>query len=198
MLDALLAAGDLELGRPSRSALTPSLGPSAGFPTRTVESFKAAETFLRKVLEKPFPGDRGRTAHRRGARRSSRSPGCNRKIATLDEDTIERLRIVARTARAAAVASQQRNALAALIAARAVDADTLEIVLAATRTPRSGAWRCWRSPARDRRSTTTDRVGYIRKALSDTSLHGSARSGSRAGPGAASKEHGCQPLLDAL
>ncbi len=118
-----------------------------------------------------------------------------RKVATLDEETMARLRIIARTLERSR-ASQQRNALAALIAAQGVDAETLAIVLA-------------RDDDQVRRLAVLalsgsgsaiedeERIGYIRKALSDTSYMvrlEAVRAWTRRGVAL----HGCQPLLDAL
>jgi peptidyl-prolyl cis-trans isomerase B (cyclophilin B) len=119
----------------------------------------------------------------------------NRKISTLDEATIERLRVVARTLNPRR-GDQQRNALAALIAATAVDADTLEVVLV-RQDPEVRRLAMLALTGSGSAIADADRVSYIRKGLSDRSymvrleaIRGWMRRGM--------KEHGCQPLLDAL
>ena len=194
VLDALVTAGDLDLAATDPSALT-AIGRSLGrLPYDNVEAFKAAETFLRKVLERPFPKEFDEP-HIGAARGLESLARLNRKIGTLDGDTIDRLRTVARTLDPRR-ASQQRNALAALIAAQGVDADTLEVVLA-------------REDPEVRRLATLalagsgsaigddDRLFYIRKALSDSS-HIVRLEAVRAWARRGVKDHGCQPLLDAL
>ena len=194
VLDALLAAGDLELAVPDAWALTPIARALGRLPYEEVESFKSAEIFLRKVLERPFPA-LADEPHIGAARALESMARLRRKIATLDEETMARLRIVARTLDRSR-ASQQRNALAALSAAQGVDAETLAIVLA-------------RDDDQVRRLAVLalsgsgsaieaeDRIGYIRKALSDSSYMvrlEAVRAWTRRGVAL----HGCQPLLDAL
>ena len=146
MREALLAAGETQLHASTLGTLgldhfSRTLG---RLPIEDVESFKAVETFLRKILEKPFP--QVQDAPHIGAARGLESLArLRRKIATLDDETIKQLRTVARTIDPRR-ADQQRNALAALIAASRVDADTLEVVLGA-RTPRCAGLRCWRCRA---------------------------------------------------
>ena len=106
-----------------------------------------------------------------------------------------RLRIVARTLNPRR-SSQQRNALAALIAALGVDADTLEIVLA-RQDPEVRRLAVLALSGSGSAIEDEERIGYIRKALSDTSYMvrlEAVRAWTRRGV----KEHGCQPLLDAL
>ena len=194
VLDALLAAGDLDMAVLEPAALTSITRALGRLPYEDVDSFKAAETFLRKVLEKPFPrlADAPHVGAARGLESLAR---LSRKVASLDDETIERLRFVARTLDPRR-SNQQRNALQALIAAQGVDADTLEVVLA-------------REDAEVRRLAVLalsgsgssildeERIGYIRRALSDTSYMvrlEAVRAWTRRGV----KEHGCQPLLDAL
>ena len=194
VLEALLAAGDLDLAVLEPTALTAITRALGRLPYEEVESFKSAETFLRKVLEKPFPrlADAPHVGAARGLESLAR---LSRKVSSLDDETIERLRIVARTLDPRR-SNQQRNALQALIAAQGVDADTLEAVLA-------------REDAEVRRLAVLalsgsgsslldeERIGYIRRALSDTSYMvrlEAVRAWTRRGV----KEHGCQPLLDAL
>ena len=178
----------------SRRRSRPSHARSAGCRTEEVESFKSAETFLRKVLEKPFPrlADAPHVGAARGLESLAR---LNRKVASLDEETIARLRIVASTLEPSR-ASVQRNALAALIAALGVDADTLEIVLARP-DPEVRRLAVLALSGSGSAIDDEDRIGYIRKALSDTSYMvrlEAVRAWTRRGV----KAHGCQPLLDAL
>lgn len=194
VLGALVTAGDLDLASTDPVALT-SISRSLGhLPYVDIDSFKTAETFLRKVLERPFPKlfDAPHIGAARGLESLAR---LNRKLATLDDVTIEWLRTAARTIdpRRAAI---QRNALAALIAAQAVDADTLEAVL-------GGGDQEVRRLAilalagAGSAIAEEDRIGYIRKALSDSSYVvrlEALRAWARRGV----KDHGCQPLLDAL
>ncbi len=146
-----------------------------------VASFKTAETFLRRVLEKPFPliEDEPHVGAARGLESLAR---LNRKIATLDDTTIERLRVVARTLNPRR-SDQQRNALAALIAATAVDADTLEIVLV-RQDPEVRRLAMLALAGSGSAIADADRVSYIRRGLSDRSLHGPSGGDSRAGRGA--------------
>lgn len=192
--EALVAAGDLEMPLPQPAALTSITRALGRLPVEDVDSFKSVETFLRKVLEKPFPAVQD-TPHIGAARGLESLARLRRKVATLDEGTVDRLRIVARSLDPRR-APHQRNALAALIAAQGVDAETLQIVLA-------------REDAQVRRLAVLalsgsgsaiddeERVAHIRKALADTSYMvrlEAVRAWGRRGV----KEYGCQPLLDAL
>ena len=163
-------------------------------PIEDVESFRAVETFLRRVLEKPFP--QLQDAPHIGAARGLESLArLRRKIATLDDETISRLRIGARTINPRR-ADQQRNALAALIASSSVDAETLEVVLVGE----DPEVRRLAMLALSGAASTIDdeeRLGYIRRSLSDTS-HIVRLEGVRAWTRRGVKTHGCQPLLDAL
>ncbi len=55
VLDALIAAGDSQLHAAEPIGLDPITRSLGRLPYEDVESFKSAETFLRQVLEKPFP-----------------------------------------------------------------------------------------------------------------------------------------------
>ena len=194
VLEALLAAGNLDMAVLEPTALTPITRALGRLPYEEVESFKSAETFLRKVLEKPFPrlADAPHVGAARGLESLAR---LNRKVASLDEETIARLRIIASTLEPSR-ASVQRNALAALIAALGVDADTLEIVLARP-DPEVRRLAVLALSGSGSAIDDEDRIGYIRKALSDTSYMvrlEAVRAWTRRGV----KAHGCQPLLDAL
>ena len=164
-------------------------------PYDDVESFRAAETFLRKVLEKPFPqlADAPHIAAARGLESLAR---LKRKIASLEEDTIARLQDGRAHARSAAGGACSATRSRRSIAAQGVDADTLEAVLGRD-DPRSGALPSLALSGSGSAIDDEERVGYIRKALSDTSYMvrlEAVRAWTRRGV----KEHGCQPLLDAL
>ena len=195
--EGLLAAGETQLHSTAPLAplgLAPFSRTFGRLPIEDVESFRAVETFLRKILEKPFP--QVQDAPHIGAARGLESLArLRRKIATLDPETISRLRTAARTIDPRR-GDQQRNALAALIAASSVDADTLEIVLGAE-DPEVRRLAVLALSGSASTIDDEDRLGYIRRSLSDTSpivrLEG-VRAWTRRGV----KTHGCQPLLDAL
>jgi cyclophilin family peptidyl-prolyl cis-trans isomerase/HEAT repeat protein len=194
VLEALLAAGDLDLAAPDPVALTPISRALGRLPYENVESFKMAEAFLRKVLERPFPRLFD-TPHAGAARGLESLARLNRKIASFDEDTIERLRAVARTVDPRR-ANPQRNALAALVAAQGVDAETLRAVLGG---PDDEVRRIGVLALSGAGSAIADedRLGFIRRALADSSYMvrvEAVRAWARRGV----KEHGCQPLVEAL
>jgi peptidyl-prolyl cis-trans isomerase B (cyclophilin B) len=194
VLDALMAAGDQELALPVPLALGAISRTLGRLPYEDPGSVRSAERFLRRVLEQPFPplGDR---PHGDAARGLESLVRLNRKIATPEADTIARLRSVARSL-SPRREFVQRNALAALIAAQGVDADTLEVVfgqvddevrrLAVLSVSGSGSV-----------VSDEERLGYIRKALSDSSYMVRLE-GLRAWARRGVKGHGCQPFLDAL
>ena len=194
VLEALIAAGNMELSASQPAALAPITRALGRLPVEDVDSFKRVETFLRGVLEKPFPASAD-APHITAARGLESLARLRRKVATLDEDTIDRLRIVARTLDPGR-AEHQRNALTALIAAQGVDADTLRAAL----TRDDGQVRRLAVLALSGSGSVIDeedRIGYIRKALADASYmvrFEAVRAWVRRG----AKEHGCQPLLDAL
>ena len=194
VLDALIAAGDLELGRREPSALDEITRALGKIPYQDADSFKDAEAFLRRVLEKPFPllNDGPHAFAARGLEALQR---LNRKLGSLTDETVERLESKARTTDPKRFI-QQRNALAALIAAQRVDDDTLKAALKATdeEVRRYGAVALSGSgsPIADE-----PRIVYIRELLSDTSPMvrlEALRAWTRRGVAA----NGCQPLLDAL
>ena len=191
---ALFTAGEMDLGAAGPRSLMALARAVGRLQYQDVASFKAAETFLRRVLEKPFPliEDEPHVGAARGLESLAR---LNRKIATLDDTTIERLRVVARTLNPRRT-DQQRNALAALIAATSVDADTLEIVLV-RQDPEVRRLAMLSLAGSGSAIADADRVTYIRRGLSDRSYMvrlEAIRAWTRRGM----KEHGCQPLLDAL
>jgi cyclophilin family peptidyl-prolyl cis-trans isomerase/HEAT repeat protein len=191
---ALLTAGDLDIAaqRPlSLSSISRALG---RLQYQDVESFKSAETFLRRVLEKPFPMVEDEP-HIGATRALESLARLNRKVGSLEEATIERLRVVARTLNPRRV-DQQRNALAALIAASAVDADTLEVVIG-RQDPEVRRLAMLALTGSGSSITDAERVDAIRKSFSDKSYMvrlEAVRGWTRRGV----KEQGCQPLLDAL
>ena len=191
---ALFSAGEMDLDAAQPKGLTALARAVGRLQYQDVASFQAAEAFLRRVLEKPFPliEDAPHVGAARGLESLAR---LSRKIATLDDPTIERLRVVARTLNPRRT-DQQRNALAALIAASAVDADTLEIVLVRL-DPEVRRLAMLALTGSGSSIVDADRVSYIRKGLSDRSYMvrlEAIRAWTRRGM----KEHGCQPLLDAL
>ena len=194
VLDALIAAGDLELGRREPSAIDEVSRALGKIPYQDADSFKDAEAFLRRVLEKPFPllNDGPHAYAARGLEALQR---LNRKLGSLADETVERLESKARTTDPKR-SMQQRNAIAALVAAQRVDDDTLKVALKAIdeEVRRYGALALAGSgsPIADE-----PRVLYIRELLSDTSPMvrlEALRAWTRRGVAA----HGCQPLLDAL
>ncbi len=194
VLDALIAAGDSQLQAAFPIGLHQISRSLGRLPYQDVESFRSAETFLRRVLEKPFLKDDD-LPHADAARGLESLARLNRKIATLEEETLSRLRTVARTLDPKR-ADAQRNALAALIAAQGVDADTLEIVLKDD-DPEVRRLAVLALSGSGSSIDDEERVGYIRKSLSDTSFMvrlEAVRAWTRRGV----KEHGCQPLLEAL
>ncbi len=194
VLDALLAAGAAEFTRKKPDALG-AISRSVGrLPYDRPNQVRTAEGFLRRVLDTPFPSveDEPHIGAARGL--ESLAPR-SRKLSPFEDETVERLRALAHT-EALKRGDIQRNAMAALIAAQGVDADTLESALsdddvevrrlAALSLVGSG------SVIGD-----DERVEFIRKALSDTSFmvrYEAVRGWTRR----AAAKLGCQPLLDAL
>jgi cyclophilin family peptidyl-prolyl cis-trans isomerase/HEAT repeat protein len=196
-LDALRAAGGREFAK-----TTPTLGDIARsigrLPYATPAQVKSAEGFLRQVLEKtvcPSP-PRPDSAHEGAARGLESLARLSRRVATLEEETIGVLRALAGRTFKTEHADVRRNAMAALIAAQGVDADTLKKVLddedqevrrlAVVALTGSG------SAIADQ-----ERVDLIREYLSDRSAmvrYEAVRAWVRRGAPA----HGCQPLLGAL
>jgi peptidyl-prolyl cis-trans isomerase B (cyclophilin B) len=194
VLEALIAAGDSEMNTTAPAALT-AIGRAIGrVPHIEVDSFKAAETFLRRVLERPFPAvqDEPHVGAARGLESLVRS---HRKLATLDDDTIDRLRVIASTTNPKR-ADQQRNALSALVATQGVDADTLQTVLKA---PHAEVRRLAVLSLAGSGSAIEDeeRLRLIRVAFTDTASLvriEAVRAWARRGAAI----DGCQPLLHAL
>ncbi|HET7219288.1 MAG TPA: peptidylprolyl isomerase [Vicinamibacterales bacterium] len=194
VLDALIAAGESEMLANEPSGLTAIATAVGRIPHSEVDSYKAAETFLRKVLEKPFP--KVEDAPHVGAARGLESlVRLHRKLATLDDDTIDRLREVAATTNPRRV-EHQRNALAALVSTQGVDADTLQIVLKAPH-PEVRRLAVLALAGSGSAIEDEDRLRFIRLALADTSFMvrlEAVRAWARRG----AAENGCQPLVYAL
>jgi cyclophilin family peptidyl-prolyl cis-trans isomerase/HEAT repeat protein len=106
--DAMLAA-------PRSDALYRSL---ARLPYETADQVRAAETCLRAGL--PAPG---------AARGLESMARLHHKLAPLDEDTIQQLRIIASRRRITHPYWTRRNAMAALVASQGADAATIEATL---------------------------------------------------------------------
>jgi cyclophilin family peptidyl-prolyl cis-trans isomerase/HEAT repeat protein len=194
VLEALIAAGDMELSLSQPAALAPVARALGRLAVEDVDSFKRVEAFLRSVLERRFPSASD-APHITAARGLESLARLRRKVAALDEETLDRLRGVARSLDPGR-AEHQRNALAALIAAQGVDADTLRATLT-------------RGDAQVRRLAVLalsgsgsvideeERVGSIRRALADAS-HMVRFEAVRAWVRRGVTDHGCQPLLDVL
>src|SRR4051812_17091053 len=111
VLDAMLSAGVAELASADPANL-PSISRSIGhLAIVTRDQFDAAERFLREVLEKPFPRFDD-APHGDAARGLEALVRLNRKIASLTQRTIDRLRLDASTTDPHR-SVPQRNALAA-------------------------------------------------------------------------------------
>ena len=194
VLDALIAAGEVELSQPEPVAL-PAIARAVGrIPYQHADAFEAAEAFLRRVLVKQFRRGDGPDAF--AARGLESLARLGRKIGKLDQDTIDALEAKARL-----TSPQheiiQRNALAALAAAQSVNRETLDVVLRAT-DPEvrrlavlsvGGAG----SPIDDNEA----RISYIRQMLADPSpmvRYEALRAWVRRGVAS----HGCQPIVGAL
>jgi cyclophilin family peptidyl-prolyl cis-trans isomerase len=193
VLAALISAGEQELARPAPASLGP-IARAVGRVPRDPEAFKDAETFLRKILEKPFPAQSD-APHAFAARGLEALARLNRKFGAFANDTIVELEADARTADPAR-SDIQRNALAALIAAQRVDDDTLRVVMTSrdAEVRRSGAIALTGSgsPIED-----DLRIGHIRHLLADSSPMvrlEAVRAWIRRGVA----QHGCQPLVDAM
>jgi cyclophilin family peptidyl-prolyl cis-trans isomerase/HEAT repeat protein len=197
ILDGLLAAAAAEMARkdpPIPIGLAPIARSIGRMPFERPEQVRAAEALLRRVLETPFPAmeDEPHVGAARGLESLAR---LSRKVATLDDDTIERLRIVARSLHPKR-GEQQRNAMAALVASQSVDAQTLQVALddndvevrrlAVLSLGGSG------SVVGD-----DERLTFVRRSLSDTSFMVRLE-GVRAWARRGARDQGCQPLLDAL
>ncbi len=193
VLSALVAAGDSQLRTPRPKGLSAIAMALGRLPHEDVDSFTSAEIFLRRVLEQPFPllDDAPHIEAARGLEALAR---LRRKIAALDAVTIARLRSMAQTIDPKR-ADHRRNALAALVAAQAVDPTTLDAVIDGG-DPETRRLAMLSLVGAGSLVDDERRLGYIRKALSDTSFMVRLEA-VRAWARRAAPEHGCMPLLDA-
>ena len=194
VLEALLAAGASEMSSrrtPALSAIARSIG---RLPFSNPAQAQSAEAFLRRVLETPFP-DLLDEPHISAARALESLARLNRKALTLDEETILRLRTLARSSDPRR-AAHKRNALAALVAAQGLDGETLRMTLddpdmEVRRLALLAAGGAGSAASED------DRLAFIRDALTDQSFMVRLE-GVRAWARRSARVHGCGPLLDAL
>jgi cyclophilin family peptidyl-prolyl cis-trans isomerase len=194
VLDALLTAGHAELSRKLPSALTPVARSLGRLPFQNPTQLKAAEAFLRRLLETPFPVIRNEP-HLGAARALESVARLNGKVAPLDEETIVHLRLAARTT-VKDLSSQRRNALAALIAAQGVDVETLRAVagdedMEVRRLAMLSAGGAGSSAADD------ERIEILREGVKDRSSMVRLEA-VRAWARRAARTQGCGPLLDAF
>jgi cyclophilin family peptidyl-prolyl cis-trans isomerase len=193
VFDALLAAGTVELSAKAPYGLSAVARSIGRLPFSSPTQVKTAEAFLRRVLETSFPF--GAEPHVGAARALESLARLNRKAATLDDETVSRLRTIARSADPKR-AEHKRNAMAALVAAQGLDGETLRIAfedpdievrrLATLAAGGTG------SIARDE-----DRTAFVRDALRDSAFMVRIEA-VRAWARRQARVHGCQPLLEAL
>lgn len=124
-LEALIAAGVSEMSGKVQAGLNAIALSLGRLPYTTPAQVAAAEAFLRRILETPFPLslDAPHAAAARGLESMARQ---HRKVHRIDEDTILRLRTLTRAAKSPEV---QRNLLAALVAVQGLDHLTLQVVV---------------------------------------------------------------------
>lgn len=179
VLDALRAA-------PRSDGLYRAVG---RLPYETAGQVRAAEALLRDaILSADPPASAARGLESLGRRRP--------RLAPLEEDTIERLRELAGRRSARAAAAVRRNAMLALVAWQAVDAQTVAAALddeefeirRLAALVLAGAGSAF---------TPEERVAFLNKALRDRAPHvrlEAIRSWARR----VAPEHGCVPLVTAL
>jgi cyclophilin family peptidyl-prolyl cis-trans isomerase len=194
VLDALLAAGAAEFARKKPEALGAVARSIGRLPYERADQIRAAEAFLRRVLDTPFPSVQDEP-HIGAARGLESLAPRSRKLSPFDDDILDRLRALVRS-EAPKRGDIQRNAMAALIASQGVDAETLKAALSADEVE---VRRLAALSLAGSGSVLGDdeRVDYIRKTLSDASFmvrYEAVRGWSRR----AAATLGCQPLLDAL
>jgi peptidyl-prolyl cis-trans isomerase B (cyclophilin B) len=191
--DALMLAGNAEVASPKPIALDAVARSLGRFPYARIDQLKSAEGFLRQALDKRWTFELCAPA---GVARGLESLArLNRKLATLDDTTIERLREAARDQRVMCGASR-RNAMAALVASQAVDSETLKSALADSdeETRRLGVLTLLGAASI---ISDDDRVVAIQALMSDASpmiRYEAVRAWTRR----AAPTHGCQPLIEAL
>jgi cyclophilin family peptidyl-prolyl cis-trans isomerase len=193
VLDAFLAAGASELNSPLRTALGAVARSIGRLPYANPDQVRSAETFLRDALRKRDPrsgcqpSDVGRALESLAR--------INRKLFAFEDETTDALRTVVQGLEPKC-AGGRRNALAALIAAQKVDAETLKAALGDgdQETRRLGVLALAGSG-----SVVSDeqRLDWIRSLLSDPSFmvrYEAVRAWTRRG----AATRGCAPLLEAL
>jgi cyclophilin family peptidyl-prolyl cis-trans isomerase len=193
VLDALLAAGASEQLSKKPVALGAVARSLGRLPFSSAAQVKSVEAFLRRVLETPYPPlDE---PHVSAARALESLARLNRKAATLDEDTIVRLRLLARSTGPLHV-DHRRNAMAALIAAQGVDIETLRSAIADSDVE-IRRLAVLLSGGAGAAINEEDRLTYIRDGLKDSAFMVRIEA-ARAWARRAARVHGCRPLLEAL
>jgi cyclophilin family peptidyl-prolyl cis-trans isomerase/HEAT repeat protein len=192
-LEALLAAGAMELSRPNPGALSAIARSLGRLPYVNPDQVRGAEAFLRRALERRLPPAFCPFAY--AARGLESLARFSRKVATLEVETIEQLRAVVQTI-TPSCAESRRNAMAALIASQGIDRETLKAALTdddvETRRLAVLALSGSGSIIQDE-----ERLSWIRALFSDSSLmirYEAVRAWARRG----APTHGCTPLLEAL
>jgi cyclophilin family peptidyl-prolyl cis-trans isomerase/HEAT repeat protein len=192
-IDALISAGTSELNAPAPNtvgAIARSLG---RLPYATPEQVRVAEAFLRAAL--------GRRVQPSGcpnagvARALESFARINRKLATLEDETVDGLRNIVHGLDPKC-ADVRRNAMAALIAAQRVDGETLKAALGDVdvETRRLAVLMLAGSASL---LPAEERISWIRTLFSDFSLmirYEAVRAWARRG----AATDGCAPLVDAL
>jgi cyclophilin family peptidyl-prolyl cis-trans isomerase len=192
-IDALIAAGRSELNAAGANALGAIARSVGRLPYATPEQVRPAEGFLREALARRFqPSGCPNAGVARGLESFAR---INRKLASLEDETVEGLRNIVRGLDPKC-AEVRRNAMAALIAAQRVDGETLKAALGDV-------------DAETRRLAVLmlagsgsvlppeERISWIRSLFSDFSFlirYEAVRAWARRG----AATEGCAPLADAL
>jgi cyclophilin family peptidyl-prolyl cis-trans isomerase/HEAT repeat protein len=193
VLDALLAAGATELTSKAALALSPLARSVGRLPFTSAEQIEAAENFLRRILDTPFPqaADEPHVGAARGLESLAR---LHRKTHQLDDLTVERLREYARSTHPAR-ADRRRNALLALVAAQRIDGDTIEAVR--TLEPELRRLAASSLGGAGLQIPDDDRIRWLRELLRDRSAMVRLEA-VRAWARRAAPLHGCLPLVDRL
>lgn len=127
---------------PSLTVAIPAISPIGRLVYSTAEQVKAAETALSDLLDRTRADPQRLTAREAVARGLESLARLNPKLAAFDPVTVERLTRIVQKSSANDTADVRRNALAALISARAINAEA-EQAAAKDRTTRSAGSRCW-------------------------------------------------------
>jgi cyclophilin family peptidyl-prolyl cis-trans isomerase/HEAT repeat protein len=170
------------LAAPRSDALYRSI---ARLPYETADQVRVAETFLRDAL----PASPAARALESVAR-------LHRRLAPLEEETLQRLRVIASRTAKTEPADARRNAMAALVASQAADAPTVEAAL------RDEEFEVRRLAAlvmagAGSSFSPEERVRLLHLALQDRSP-GVRLEAVRSWARRAAADHGCAPLLNAL